>query len=71
MQTEKLKESGSRKLDCVLIVLGSKVLLETTCRRNVALKVFEVNEGFQAEVMEYIRDNHINIVNSDSFTFLM
>ncbi len=59
-------------LDCNLIVLGTKVLLETVCSANYALKVFDVNDGFQRSVLDYLNDNKdINILNKASFNFLM
>ncbi len=59
------------KLDCNLIVLGTKVLLETACNRNLALKVFDVDETFQCKVLDYLWQNEeINILNKDSFNFL-
>ncbi len=60
------------KVDCNLIVLGTKVLLETTCSRNLALKVFDVDETFQCKVLDYLWQNEeINILNKASFNFLM
>ncbi len=64
-------------LDCNLIVLGTKVLLETAIieedvrRNNYALKVFTVDDNFQRSVLDYLSDNKdINILNKASFNFL-
>ncbi len=57
-------------VDCNLIVLGTKVLLETVCG-TYALKVFDVDESFQSNVLDYLWQNEeINILNKDSFNFL-
>ncbi len=59
------------RVDCNLIVLGTNVLLETTCSRCYGLEVFKVDDGFQRKVLDYLRDNpEINIVNKSSFSFL-
>ncbi len=58
-------------INCNLIVLGTRVLLETADAFSYALKVFVVDDGFQRSVLDYLRENkEINILNKNSFNFL-
>ncbi len=58
-------------INCNLIVLGTKAILETADAFSYGLKVFAVDSNFKDEVMGYLRDNKdVNLLNRDTFNFL-
>lgn len=57
--------------DFALICGGLTVHLKALYVENCGFdKGFVCNDEMQAEVLKYISDNHINVINKDSFTWL-